>query len=657
MLLLLLACQPATDKESPSESDPTVDTGTDCGAGTAPTLATDRWEATGQIPAGGILSFAQGPHGVPVYAGSHNSGLWSSQNQGDSWTQLPVLVTHTLADLAISPSDPQTLYRSSGGILERTTDGGQHWTPLPLGYVSPSGAEAVFAIAIAPYDALRVYGVTDRGTASVSVDGGDHFEAVSTLPVKMDPMGDDPFNTHSWHLLPDDHAGGRIVFTDGSAVYTSDDGMRTWDTRLIVPLGGRSLLRDPTNSQHLLLGATGLAESFDEGSTWMVRDLGASLRLGAWAEDGSWLAFASADTLFVSADRGQSFVGTPFSWIETEAMTILDSKRLMLSWDNGTVVSDDRGATWTEASVGLIDPGMAVVAPHPVCANQVFTASRCSGGIYQSEDWGSTWTHVDHYFHYVMRIAYDPQNAATIWAVSDDSLLLSEDGGATWRDAYVKHHFHGFAIHPNDSNTLLMGTVGSGEWADTAMHVLRSTDHAATWTDSSSGLPNSNQSAHTILYWPGDPSVVLLGTYKGGDASHTSGDGIGLYRSTDSGQTWSFVGGLPVKNIAWLEAVPTGVVAATENGLYRSTDQGQTWTFLTGPTGMMLSVAFHGPLGLALAQSGKVWRSDDGGDSWREVDADLPANPSTWLAQIAIAADNTVAWATVFDNGVYRIGL
>ena len=647
-MLLLLACH-ASDKDlSGADSAQT----SDCGV--APlSLPTDHWEATGQVPAGGILSFAQGPRGIPLYAGSHNSGLWSSQDQGDHWNQLPVLVTHTLADLALSPTDPQTVYRSAGGLLERSVDGGLHWERLPLGYVSPSGAEAVFALAIAPYDASRIYGITDTGTASLSTDGGQNFTEMSVLPVKMNPMGDDPFNTHSWHLLPDTTAGGRLIFTDGNAIYTSDNGMQSWDTRLITPLGGRSLLRDPRDPQHLLLGAAGLAESFDEGTTWMIRDLGATLKLGAWAEDGSWLAFASDDMLFVSADSGKSFTTSSFSWIETEALAILDSHRLMMSWDNGAVISEDRGARWTAASEGLSDPGMAVVVPDPVCPNRVFTASRCSGGMYVSEDGGSQWTHVDHYFHYVMGIHFE--DAETVWAVSDDSLLLSEDSGKTWRDAYVRHHFHGFAIHP-DRKTLLLGTVGSGEWADTAMHVLRSTDHGTTWVDSSSGLPPSAASAHTLLYWPGSPDTVLLGTYKGGDASHTSGEGEGLFRSTDGGLHW-IAADLPSKNIAWLEALPAGVMAATDTGLYRSTDQGQSWSFVQGPEGVFLSVAFEGETGLALAQSGRVWHSNDAGDTWTEMDTDLPANPSTWLAQIAIAVDRKSAWATVFDHGVYRIGL
>lgn len=666
MILALLWLHGCDKDRTPTHSDTHSDTYGDtdsgepvtyeCPAVEAPALSNSTWSLGGDQPAGGIRTFAQGPSGIPLYAGSHNSGLWASQDLGEAWTRSIVGITHTLSDLAISPDDPLVLYRSAGGILEQTTDGAQTWMTLPLGLVSPEGGESVFALAVAPYDAQRIYGVVDTGQAYVSEDGGASFAPAGLLPVELTMGGMDPINMHQWRLLPDVEVGGRVLFTDGAAFYVSDDGLQTWQSRFATTLGGHSLQRDPVNPDHLLVGATdGLLESFDEGDSWALREIGTGLELGAWSSDGAWLAYASADTLYVSEDGAATFTSWPFDLVRTGALAIA-ADRLIMSWDNGVVVSDDHGVTWTPRYEGLIDPGMAVVAPHPVCPNRVFTTSRCSGGVYLSDSYGTDWTHVDHYFHYVMGLHFDPQDPDTIWAISDDSLIVSRDGGGTWDDALVQYHFHGFAVHPEQSDTLLMGSVGSGEWADSAMHVYRSMDGGETWEDSSEGLPVSGASAHTLLHWPGNPDVVLLGTYKGEDASHLGGDGVGAFVSGDGGATWAETT-LPAINIAWLAPCPGGVVATTEDGLYRSLDEGATWQRLDGPEGFLLSADFQGDLGLVLAQDGRVWRTEDGGDTWTAFDEGLGSNPSSFLAQIAISADASSAWATVFGHGVYRIGL
>ena len=308
-----------------ADSGETADTGepTDsCGNAGAPDLSDTTWTEAGKVPGGGILSFAQGPGGVPLYAGSHNSGLWSSNDLGETWARQLVMGTHTLADLAVSPDDPQVIYRSEGGILKRSDTGGSSWTTLPLGYVTEDGAASVFALAVTPYDASRVYGVLDSGQTYVSTDAGDSFQEMGQLAVMVMPTpGMDPFNSHAWTLLPEVSPGGRVSFTDGGAFYTSDDGMATWQAQFTSTLGGHSLRRDPTDADHLLIGATdGLLESFDEGDTWVVRDIGTGIVLGAWAEDGSWLAYASADTLYVSDDDAETFTDGPFDWIETDAL-------------------------------------------------------------------------------------------------------------------------------------------------------------------------------------------------------------------------------------------------------------------------------------------------------------------------------------------------
>lgn len=661
VFLALAACHPDTkpvDDSAPTPDD--TDSGgpsAECVAPADPAVPTDAWQLTTQPPAGGIWSFVAASGGVPMYAGSHNTGAWVSNDRGASWSALPVIVTHTMADLVISPTDPRTVWRSSGGLLERSTDGGFHWSSQPLGSLGQPPS-LVYSLAVTPWNGSRLYGVDNMGLSYVSNDGGASWTQGGAINIQLSERGADPYTDHIWRLLPEVAEGGRALFTDGSSLFTSDDGGASWQARFTGKVGGHALVRDPGDPQHLLIGAVdGLLESFDEGSTWALRtDVAGGMTLSAWAEDGSWLAMASPTTLYVSTDDGATFSATPFDWTAVEALAIVGNTRLVLSWLDGSAISDDRGASWTNASSGIVDAGMSVLTVDPACPHRVITASRCSGGLLTSTDWGNDWHHVDSYFHYVMSVHFDPQDPSTVWAVSDDVLKVSHDAGETWATTHQQYHFHALAIDPEDSDTLLLGSVGSGEEADSTMNVYRSTDGGVTWQTSSTGLPRSEASAHTLLHWPGNPDVVLLGTYKGEDFSHFSGNGIGLYRSTDRGLTWSATS-LPAVDIAWITAAGDSAIATTEDGLYRSTDEGATWTKVDGPEGFMLSVDVQGQRGLALAQDGDVWRTDDAGATWVAAPGGLVQPPNSFLAQIRVSSDGTVGWATVFNTGVYRLGL
>jgi photosystem II stability/assembly factor-like uncharacterized protein len=161
---------------------------------------------------------------------------------------------------------------------------------------------------------------------------------------------------------------------------------------------------------------------------------------------------------------------------------------------------------------------------------------------------------------------------------------------------------------------------------------------------------------HALVHWPGKPDTVLLGTYQAGDVSHRDGEGIGLYRSTDRGSSWA-LSSLPVASIASLEVVGDAVLAATEDGLWRTEDEGLSWTRIDGPEGWLLDVDVNAGVGLTLSVEGHAWRSDDGGDTWSALDAGLPTPDTTALAATAVSADGKVGWVTLYNRGVWTIGL
>lgn len=690
MLLLLLACDPSKDEPAGDDTADTAHTGdTDDSGDTGdstdtedsgesggdngfdayecgevpepPTLGTDRWEMGGDIPASNFTGMAGDPDGTPIYLASMLTGVWRSDSLGEGWQSLRTTTTHIMSDIVVSPDDPDTLYMSSGGVANVSYDGGNSWSTLPLGDIDGSdGSTAlVYAIAVAPYDARRIYGVVSGGDIYVSEDAGASFDKRASLAIDIVHNPTTASMNHFWRILPDTEPGGTVLFTEGMSLWTSSDGdLRTWEARFASPVEGRSLIRDPLDPDHVLVGAIdGLYESTDGARTFTRHGTPMQPFAGAWAADGSWLALAARDGVYVSDNGGRDFDFSPVDFIVMPGMGIY-ADRLFLGWNNGMMVSDDRGQTWTDRSDGLTDGGMSVVQPHPKCANRVWAASRCSGGLYESIDYGSAWDHEPFYFHYVMGVHWDPDDLDRVWVVSDDTVALTTDGGHVWEYKWTQYHFHGFAIDPRDSDRLLLGSVASGSYSDQKMSVYLSEDGGETWTDSSTGIPDSDASAHALHYWPGNPDVVLLGTYKAGDESHQSGHGIGLFRSTDRGASWEEVP-LDDVDVAWFTDSPDGVAMGTESGLWHSSDEGLTWEAYPDVTGPVIGADFLGDVGLALTGYGEVFRTDDGGASWYRFDDGLRVTSEidSWLGAVAIDPSGRVAWVTDYPNGVYRVGL
>lgn len=663
LFFLMLACDvsdPSTDSSGTETGGPDVKIPYDCPeAPAAPALSTTSWSQGEMPPAGGIWAFAGAEDGSLIYAGSHLAGMWSSTDRGTTWQPSNIMITHTIADLAVSPVNAEVVYRSSGGILQRSKDAGQNWTDLGVGILEPGNTEAAYAIAVAPWNENRVYAVVDTGLLYGSQDGGDNFEVLSDLPVSFGLGGPEgkPTNANRWRILAEPQEGGRLVFSDGSGLYTSDDGGTTWTGRAMSAFIPNSLVRQPGAVDHLHIAASDAVwESKDGGTTWLMANIAAGIQEAVWSPDGSTLVMASPDTLFRSTDGGNSFTSQPFEYAQVGALWLSDNEHLLMSWDNGVVATSDFGVTWTESSEGLVDTDQAVLATHPACDNIVLSGTTCQGGVFRSTDWSGTWVHADHYLHYVMAIHFSPFNYDEVWVVSDERLVRSRDGGVTFELVYNKYHFHGFGLNPDVEGSMLLGSVGEGEFSDSAMRVYRSDDAGVSWVDSSDGLPESTASAQTFAFWPGDADTVLLGTYKGGGYAHDRGNGIGLYVSSDGGLSWD-KSSLGAVDIAWLATTQNAVVAATENGVWRTADAGATWTQGIGPSGTILSVDFKQDLGVAMSRSGDVWKSTDGGVTWSTLGDKLNTSGMGYLAQIAMSADLTTAYATVEFGGVVRIAL
>jgi len=116
-----------------------------------------------------------------LYVG-YPRGVFQSTDGARTWRPMNVGLVggHSVASLAIDPSNPQTLYTGtylSGGIF-KTTNGGRRWAAT-----GPPGKRYVLALALDPTDSETIYvGMAAGAKAFKSVDRGRTWRALS-IPI------------------------------------------------------------------------------------------------------------------------------------------------------------------------------------------------------------------------------------------------------------------------------------------------------------------------------------------------------------------------------------------------------------------------------------------------------------------------------------------
>lgn len=341
--------------------------------------------------------------------------------------------------------------------------------------------------------------------------------------------------------------------------------------------------------------------------------------------------------------------------------------------EQGPFISNDGGSTWqvipaTATSPLLsIQPRLWAVAVDPKNSSLWYASGQSGGtsGFFKSTTRGQTWTGVPLIGFQPKAgpgtIAVDPGLTNVIYLVASSSpggdgfIVKSTDSGATWTKLKlpVTTRFSAntfpdgastgaIAIDPNTSGVL---------FAVASNYVFKSVDFGATWKILSTGVDTPEAANDRGGIDVGFPNLMRLdvdsrdsrvlyasaqGTSRDPRCKSTAAGGqCGLYKSVDSGRTWTALN-LPAPSASSLSIDPcTGViyVGASVSGLggaiMKSADGGNTWVPLKN--GFM--DAIHGPFVLVDPSTPSVvyaidypgalhiyfYRSSDGGSTWTEI--------------------------------------
>jgi photosystem II stability/assembly factor-like uncharacterized protein len=364
---------------------------------------------------------------------------WITERFGPAWAENPLSLT-------VAAQDANLVYGTDLGRTMRTTDGGATWDAVYSRKVDDSGWTSLgldvtnsYGIHFDPFDSKRQFiTYTDIGLFR-SEDGGVSWTS-STAGVPREWM-----NTTYW-IVFDPQVRGRMwsvnsythdlprpkmwrhssVLTYKGGVCISDDGGKNWtkSNTGMDEAASTHILLDPTSpvKARVLYVAgfgRGVYKSSDGGHTWVLKNNGITQE-----EPFAWrLARSSIGTLYVVIARRS------------------EDGSIGNAGDGALYRSTDGAEHWQRVSLPEGTNGPNGLAIDPQSPDRLYLAAWAratgehgdGGGIFLSEDGGTSWKQVLDKDRHIYDVTVDPQDSSVLYAAGfESSAWRSADRGLHW---------------------------------------------------------------------------------------------------------------------------------------------------------------------------------------------------------------------------------
>jgi len=311
------------------------------------------------------------------------------------------------------------------------------------------------------------------------------------------------------------------------------------------------------------------------------------------------------------------------------------------------------------------------------------------GGIWKTTNGGREWENIsDGYFGgSIGSIAVSKSDPNILYVGGGEKTVRgnvssgygiwkSEDAGKTWISSGLKNsrHVPRIAIHPTDHNIVYAGVMGNIYKPTQERGVYKSTDGGKTWIKTL--FANEHAGVVDLIIDPTNPRILYASTWRVRRTPYSlssGGEGSALWKSTDSGETWTEIStkkGFPdgILGIIGVTVSPVNnqrVWAMVENkdkgGLYRSEDGGETWSQVNSERKLRQRAWYYTRVYADTEDVDKVYvlnvryhKSTDGGKTFGTYNAPHGDHHDLWIApedpHRMIIGDDGGAQVT-FDGG------
>ena len=296
----------------------------------------------------------------------------------------------------------------------------------------------------------------------------------------------------------------------------------------------------------------------------------------------------------------------------------------------------------------------------------LFYFGATGGGVWKTTDGGRTWDNVSDGFFggSIGSITVAPSDPNVIYVgggeqtvrgnvSSGGGMWKSEDAGMTW--TYIglpnSRHIGRVRVHPTDPDQVYVAVMGDLYKDSADRGVYKSMDGGKNWKKVL--FANASAGAVDLCIDPSNHRIIYASTWNVRRTPYSlssGGDGSALWKSTDSGETWTNISdskGLPkgtwgISGVAVAYNNNQIIYALIENekgGLFISEDGGKTWSKQSEDRALRQRAWYYTRIYTDTQDDDKLYvmnvnyhKSVDGGKTFKSDNAPHGDHHDLWIA-------------------------